>query len=80
MMNNRHTKKLQKDEDTDKNERMGMTENEERMDDARTDDSADDGRIDTMRINDNKMGSTQTNNSIGKKVSISENISVGEYV
>ena len=68
MMNNRHTKEQWKDEDMDKNERMGMMENEERMDNARTDDSEDNGKIDTMRINDNKMGSTQTNNSIGEYV------------
>ena len=80
MMNNRHTKELWKDKDADKNERIEMMENEERMDDARTDDSVDNVRIDTMRIDDNKMGSTQMNNSVGEKVSVSENISVGEYV
>ena len=35
-----------------------------RMDDAKTDDSTDNARMNTIRINNNKMGTPQTNDSI----------------
>ena len=35
-----------------------------RMDDAKTDDSMDNARMNTIRINNNKMGTPQTNDSV----------------